>query len=75
MRARLQPAEVEAVKGAQSTLEKSNPHLAIASYHVINGQKTYIELEKILESLGYKAETGYQAHLTTYGEKARFAGS
>ncbi|MDD5136094.1 MAG: FkbM family methyltransferase [Candidatus Omnitrophica bacterium] len=62
-------AEIEAVRGASSILEKSGPDLAIASYHILNGQKTCVELEKMLKALGYKTETSHPSHLTTYARK------
>lgn len=60
-------AEVEAIKGACGILEKSSPRLAIASYHALNGQHSYVELEKVLKRMGYRTKTDYPAHLTTYG--------
>ncbi|MDD5428145.1 MAG: FkbM family methyltransferase [Candidatus Omnitrophica bacterium] len=66
----IEGAEIEALKGARKILAENNTHLAIASYHSINGQKTYMEIEKILKSFGYKSETGYPSHLTTYGYKS-----
>ena len=66
-------SEIEAVKGARAILERCGPQLAIASYHALNGQKTHIELEKILKNFGYDAETGYPAHLTTYGKSIAHA--
>lgn len=65
----IEGAEVEAIKGADKTLKNNNLHLAIASYHQINGQRTCFELEKALNGLGYQANTGNERHLTTYGWK------
>ena len=66
----IEGAEIEALKGARRILTENNVHIAIASYHSINEQKTYIESEKILKNYGYETETTYPIHLTTYGQKA-----
>ena len=62
-------AELEAIRGAEKTLKYNNAQLAIASYHVVNGKKTYMELEKILSGFGYRVETSNPGHLTTYASK------
>jgi FkbM family methyltransferase len=61
-------AEIEALKGATSTLKNSpDIHLAIASYHKLNSQPTFSHLEKILRQNGLHSFTSYPRHLTTYG--------
>jgi hypothetical protein len=65
-------AEIEAVKGARQTLESNDVAIAAASYHLVNGVKSCHELEKALEALGYKAETGHPQHLTTYARRRTF---
>ena len=62
-------AEIEALKGAEKILRSSNANLAIASYHILNGEKTCSEVEKLLSGFGYKTETSFPAHLTTYAAK------
>jgi FkbM family methyltransferase len=62
-------AEIEAIKGAKNILAKSDAKLAIASYHVISGRETSFELEKLLGDMGYRAETSYPEHRTTYAVK------
>jgi len=62
-------AEIEAVKGSEKTLKNNDVKLAIASYHLINGQKTCFELEKLLQRFGYKTETSFPLHLTTWAAK------
>lgn len=60
-------AEIEALKGSQKVLSKNKLHLAIASYHTVNGERTCLGLENVLNSFGYEARTAYPEHLTTYG--------
>lgn len=62
-------AELEAVNGASQFLTRNKVDLAIASYHILNGEKTCFKLEKILSEMGYKTETAYPEHLTTYASK------
>ena len=59
-------AELEAIKGAAHTLGSNKVDLAIASYHMLDGQMSCFKLEKMLLEAGYKAETAYPRHLTTY---------
>lgn len=65
----IEGAEIEAIKGAKNLLKNNNINLAIASYHIIDGEKTYIKLEKILKEYGYKTYTSFPVHLTTYAWK------
>ncbi len=64
-------AEIEAIKGSARTLKAENAGLAIASYHTVDGAKSCFALEKMLQELGYKAETAHPKHLTTYAIKNR----
>ena len=63
-------AELEAVIGAGRTLAENRVDLAIASYHIVGGEKSFYKLEKELTRIGYKVETSYPRHLTTYATKA-----
>lgn len=65
----IEGAEIEAVKGAKKILKNNDINLAIASYHIVKGEKTCFELEKLFSKLGYKAETSFPEHLTTYASK------
>ena len=65
----IEGAELKALIGAKNMLVSTNPRLAIASYHILNGEKTCFEVENILRNFGYEAVTEYPAHLTTYGWK------
>jgi len=62
-------AELEAVKGASQFLTHNKVDLAIASYHILNGEKTCFKLEKALSEMGYQTDTAYAEHLTTYASK------
>lgn len=53
----IEGAELEAIKGALETIKNFKPDFAIASYHIINGEPTFIKLEKIFESIGYPYKT------------------
>lgn len=63
-------AEIEALKGMKELLKKGKPFLAIASYHIVDGKKSYKKVEKILKDLGYNVKTCYPKHLTTFAWKA-----
>jgi FkbM family methyltransferase len=63
----IEGAEIEALQGAEKLIENSRPYLAVATYHVRNGEKTCHRVEELLSDRGYEAETGYRKHLTTYG--------
>jgi len=65
----IEGAEIEAIKGAKKTLKNNTANLAIASYHILDGEKTHFKLEKMLQKLGYKTETSFLQHLTTYANK------
>ena len=68
----IEGAEIEAIKGAFQTLKKFQVNLAVASYHIRDGNKTYKELEKIFRELNYYTETSNYTHLTTYASKYKF---
>lgn len=65
----IEGAEIEAIKGAESTLKNNALNLAIASYHIVDGQKTCFVLEKLLFKLGYNCKTTFIEHLTTYARQ------
>jgi len=64
----IEGAEIEAIKGAKQTLKNNNVNLAIASYHIRDGKKTYKELGKILKKYKYKIKIGFPNHLTTFAK-------
>ena len=65
----IEASEIEAVIGAKKTLAGNNAHLAIASYHLLNGRQTCHDLERILKELGYCVKSGNERHKTTYAWK------
>ncbi|MEM4331716.1 MAG: FkbM family methyltransferase [Candidatus Micrarchaeia archaeon] len=65
----IEGAEIETLKGAKKTLEKYDVNLAIASNHIVNGEYTRFEVEKILKKMGYFVKTEYPPHMTTYAWK------
>lgn len=64
----IEGAEIEALYGMENTLKTNNTNLAIASYHIVNGEQTHKQVEIILKYFGYYARTEYPKHLTTYGK-------
>lgn len=62
----IEGAEVEALQSSQEFIKNAKPSFAIASYHVKNGEKTAVFLEKYFDSLGYDFVTENPRHLTTY---------
>jgi len=65
----IEGAELEVVEGCREMLKNNDINLAIASYHIRNNEKTYKELEKILNEIGYRSKTEFKKHLTTYAYK------
>ncbi len=63
-------AELEALEGCRELLrDRRIDHLAIATYHVVDGRQTADRVELFLRAFGYKAETGFERHLTTWGTR------
>jgi len=65
----IEGAEIEAIRGAKEILGKNEVNLAIASYHIIDGEPTHIKLRKLLLNMDYYTEIGFPAHLTVYGRR------
>lgn len=63
----IEGAELEALRGMNTTLSSMHPFVAIASYHVREGATTSSRVEEILKTHNYSARTGHQWHLTTWG--------
>jgi len=65
----IEGAEIKALLGAQKTI-KNNPNinLAIACYHIVDGQQTSIKLKKILANWGLKVWFGNKNHPVLYAK-------
>lgn len=53
----IEGAEIEALEGCVETIKTFQPNFAIASYHVVNGEKTYIKVEKFFRQMNYPYKT------------------
>ena len=53
----IEGAEIEALDGAVGVIKQFNPNFAIASYHIVNGQPTYIKVEEFFKKLNYPYKT------------------
>lgn len=53
----IEGAEIEALDGCVQTIEKLEPNFAIASYHIVDGQPTYVKVEKFFKKIGYPYKT------------------
>jgi FkbM family methyltransferase len=62
----IEGAEIEAIQGAAKLPSPFRPRYAIASYHIVNGQKTAVILPGLFSDLGYETYSGNERHLTTY---------
>lgn len=69
LKADVEGAEIEMLKGARRTLEKSDAWLSMASYHVVDGGMSCYRVEDLLREFGYEAETNFPHHPTTFGWK------
>lgn len=53
----IEGAEIEALVGCVQTIENLKPNFAIASYHIVNGEPTYIKVEEFFKKLNYPYQT------------------
>ena len=53
----IEGAEIEALDGCVETIKNLKPNFAIASYHIVNNEKTYIKVEQFFASLNYPHKT------------------
>lgn len=53
----IEGAEIEALDGCIKTIETLKPNFAIASYHIVNDEQTYIKVEQFFASMDYPYKT------------------
>lgn len=53
----IEGAEIEALDGCVETIKSLKPNFAIASYHIVNNEKTFIKVEQFFESMNYPYKT------------------
>jgi FkbM family methyltransferase len=53
----IEGAEIEALDGCLKTIQKFKPNFAIASYHEVNHEKTFIKVEAFFTKLNYPYKT------------------
>lgn len=53
----IEGAEIEALDGAVETIKTLKPDFAIASYHIVNGEKTHIKVEQFFAKMNYPFKT------------------
>lgn len=53
----IEGAEIEALDGCVTTIENLKPNFAIASYHIVNGEATYVKVEEFFKKLNYPHKT------------------
>lgn len=71
IKADVEGSEVRMLHGAQKLIEQNMPAWIIASYHIVDRQKSHVQLERILGKAGYRVNTTYRKHLTTYAHCAK----
>lgn len=53
----IEGAEIQALEGCVETIRTLKPDFAIASYHIVDGQPTFIKLEEFFKSINYPYKT------------------
>jgi FkbM family methyltransferase len=53
----IEGAEIEALQGCVRTIQNLKPNFAIASYHIVDGQATYIKVEEFFKKINYPYKT------------------
>lgn len=53
----IEGAEIEALEGCVETIKTLKPNFAIASYHIVNGEKTHIKVEAFFKAMNYPYKT------------------
>jgi FkbM family methyltransferase len=66
----IEGAELEVIGAAGTLPPNLRPRYAIASYHVVDGRPTAEKLPALFAGIGYRCESGYPNHLTTWASPA-----
>ncbi|WP_293872977.1 FkbM family methyltransferase [Flavobacterium sp.] len=53
----IEGAEIEALQGCVAIIKELQPNFAIASYHIVNGEPTYIKVEEFFKKINYPHKT------------------
>lgn len=53
----IEGAEIEALEGCVQTINNLKPNFAIASYHYVNGEQTYLKVEEFFKRINYPYKT------------------
>lgn len=53
----IEGAEIEALDGCIEVIKQFKPNFAIASYHIVNGERTYIKVEEFFKKMNYPCKT------------------
>lgn len=53
----IEGAEIEALEGCIQTIKNLQPNFAIASYHIVNNEQTFIKVENFFASINYPYKT------------------
>ena len=64
----IEGAEIEAITGARRCLGALRTHLAIASYHIVDGKQTYMSVEPQLAAIGIEPRTIHGLDIVTYAD-------
>lgn len=53
----IEGSELEALEGSVDTIESLKPNFAIASYHIVDGEATYVKVEEFFKKMNYPHKT------------------
>lgn len=53
----IEGAEIEALDGCVAVIKQFKPNFAIASYHIVNGEPTYVKVEAFFRKMNYPYKT------------------
>jgi FkbM family methyltransferase len=67
----IEGAEIEALAGCKQMIKELSPNFAIATYHIVKGKQTYIEVEEFFKKQKYPFKTVFynDGEIITYAGK------